>query len=155
MVEAAVKRAGGNAARDYRLEHQIGFILRRASQRHLSIFAALVPGLTSMQFAALAKLFELGPVSQNGLGRETAMDAATIKGVADRLSQRGLVTTRQNQTDRRRMVVELSPAGAKLFARLAETAFQVGDRTLAPLSTAERRSLLRLLARLTWESDSK
>ena len=149
MAEAAVKQPGGTAAQAYRLEDQIGFILRKASQRHLSIFAALVPDLTSMQFAALAKLFELGPVSQNGLGRETAMDAATIKGVVDRLSQRGLVTTRQNQTDRRRMVVELSPAGAALFARLAETAFQVSDRTLAPLSTAERKSLLRLLAKLT------
>ena len=149
MAETAVKQAGGNAARTYRLEDQIGFILRKASQRHLSIFAGLVPGLTPMQFATLAKLSELGPVSQNGLGRETAMDAATIKGVVDRLSQRGLVTTRPNQTDRRRMVVELSPAGSALFTRLAETAFQVSDRTLAPLSPGERRSLLRLLAKLT------
>ena len=149
MAEVALKRAGGDAARGYRLEHQIGFILRQASQRHLAIFAGLIPDLTSMQFAALAKLFELGPVSQNALGRETAMDAATIKGVVDRLSQRGLVTTRQDRTDRRRMVVELSPAGAALFARLAEAALQVSGRTLAPLSPAERRSLLRLLARLT------
>ncbi len=72
MAEAAVKQAGESAAQGYRLEDQIGFILRKASQRHLSIFAELVPDLTSMQFAALAKLFELGPVSQNGLGRETA-----------------------------------------------------------------------------------
>jgi len=149
MAEAAVERTGESAARDYRLDDQIGFILRKASQRHLSIFAKLVPGLTPMQFAALAKLFELGPVSQNGLGRETAMDAATIKGVVDRLSQRGLLTTRQNQTDRRRMVVELSPAGTALFARLAETACQVSDRTLAPLSPAERKSLAHLLAKLT------
>lgn len=149
MAEAEAKRAGESAAHAYRLEDQIGFILRKVSQRHLSIFAGLVPDLTSMQFAALAKIFELGPVSQNGLGRETAMDAATIKGVIDRLSQRGLVTTRPNQTDRRRMVVELSPEGAALFARLAETAFLVSGRTLAPLSPAERRSLLRLLVRLT------
>ena len=149
MAEAAVKQSGTNAAQAYRLEDQIGFILRKASQRHLSIFAELVPDLTSMQFAATAKLFELGPVSQNALGRETAMDAATIKGVVDRLSQRGLVTTRPNQTDRRRMVVELSPEGAAMFEQLADTAFQVSDRTLAPLSAAQRKTLLRLLAKLT------
>ncbi len=149
MAETAVEQTGGSAARDYRLEDQIGFILRKASQRHLSIFAGLVPGLTAMQFAALAKLFALGPLSQNGLGRETAMDAATIKGVVDRLAQRGLVTTSQNRTDRRRMVVDLSPTGAELFARLAETALQVSERTLAPLNPAERKSLLHLLARLT------
>jgi DNA-binding MarR family transcriptional regulator len=102
-----------------------------------------------MQLAALARLFEFGPVSQNALGRETAMDAATIKGVVDRLGQRGLLTTRPNQTDRRRMVVELSTEGAELFTRLTESAFQVSDRTLAPLSPAERKSLSSLLARLT------
>jgi len=149
MAEAAAKRAAGGAAEAYRLDDQVGFILRKASQRHLAIFSELIPGLTARQFAALAKLHQLGPLSQNGLGRETAMDSATVKGVVDRLGQRGLVTTRPSQTDRRRMVVELSPEGAALFRELAGSAFRATDRTLAPLSRAERRSLLALLAKLT------
>jgi len=149
MAEATVKQTAAGVARAYRLDGQIGFILRKTSQRHLSIFAELIPGLTSMQFAALAKLYELGPVSQNALGRETAMDAATIKGVVDRLGQRSLVTTRPDPNDRRRMVIELSAEGEALFRQLAEAAFHVSDRTLAPLNSAERRSLLALLAKLT------
>ena len=70
---------------DYMLDEQVGFLLRRVSQRHLGIFAERIPDLTATQFAALAKLCEVGPVSQNELGRRTAMDAATIKGVIDRL----------------------------------------------------------------------
>lgn len=149
MAEAAMRKPGDSPAHGYWLDDQIGFILRKASQRHLSIFAALLPGITSMQFAVLAKLYGLGPVSQNRLGRETAMDAATVKGVVDRLGRRGLLTTRQDQIDRRRMTVELSPAGAALFTGLAGAALQASDRTLAPLSAAERKSLLRLLAKLT------
>jgi hypothetical protein len=44
--------------------------------------------LTPTQWAALAKLTETGPCSQNQLGRLAAMDVATIKGVIDRLTAR-------------------------------------------------------------------
>jgi cobyrinic acid a,c-diamide synthase len=67
--------------RPYVLDDQIGFVLRRVTQRHLAIFSDAIPEVTTTQFAALAKLAELGPLSQNHLGRVTAMDAATIKGV--------------------------------------------------------------------------
>ena len=48
-------------------------------------------GVTPTQFAALAKLHDLGAVSQNQLGRLTAMDPATICGVVGRLIERGYV----------------------------------------------------------------
>ena len=41
---------------DYRLDDQVGFLLRVAMQRHTSIFMSkIVKGLTQTQFAALAK----------------------------------------------------------------------------------------------------
>ena len=49
----------------------------------------VIPEVTTTQFAALAKLAEQGPLSQNQLGRATAMDAATIKGVVGRLVRGG------------------------------------------------------------------
>jgi hypothetical protein len=68
----------------YVLDEQVGFALRQAQQRHTTIFAAkMIEDLTPTQWAALAKLRELGDCSQNHLGRLTAMDAATIKGVVD------------------------------------------------------------------------
>ena len=73
----------------YILEEQIGFILRQVWQRHATIFAREIGiNLTPTQWAALAKLTETGPCSQNHLGRLTAMDVATIKGVIDRLTAR-------------------------------------------------------------------
>ena len=45
---------------DYILEEQIGFVLRKASQRHIAIFAKHISELTPPQFAALAKLAEVG-----------------------------------------------------------------------------------------------
>ena len=63
----------------YKLDDQVGFVLRQAQQRHAALFASLmIEGLTPTQWAALSKLAEIGATSQNRLGRLTAMDAATI-----------------------------------------------------------------------------
>jgi DNA-binding MarR family transcriptional regulator len=133
----------------YRLDEQVGFLLRRATQRHVAIFAAhLGDDITPMQWATLAKLHELGPTSQSRLGRNTAMDGATIKGVVDRLTARGLIETRTDPEDGRRRVVSLTEAGRLLVeGRLAE-AIAATDDTLAPLTLAERVQLLGLLCRL-------
>jgi DNA-binding MarR family transcriptional regulator len=133
----------------YRLDDQIGYVLRRVTQRHLAIFAAAIPEVTTTQFAVLARLIEAGPVSQNQLGRAAAMDAATIKGVVDRLARLGLVSTSADPADRRRLTVALTDAGTSLYATRVGTALEVSDETLAPLSDDERKMLMALLARLT------
>ncbi len=133
----------------YVLDDQIGYILRRVTQRHLALFAQSLPELTTTQFAVLARLAALGPQSQNALGRETAMDAATIKGVVDRLGRQGLVATTPDAADRRRLTVTLTDQGAQTFQRLIPAALQVSAQTLAPLSPAEAATLADLLSRLT------
>lgn len=136
-------------ATDYRLDDQIGYVLRRVTQRHLSIFAAAIPEVTTTQFAVLARLAEIGPQSQNHLGRETAMDAATIKGVVDRLAKLGYVATSSDPADRRRLTVSLTAAGEQLFALRVATALAISAETLSPLSADEARLLKTLLLRLT------
>ena len=135
--------------KDYRLDDQIGYILRRVTQRHLSIFAAAIPEVTTTQFAVLARLAEIGPVSQNHLGRETAMDAATIKGVVDRLAKLGLVATTADPADRRRLTVSLTGEGTELFTSRRGTALQISADTVAPLTASEAATLQALLLRLT------
>lgn len=130
----------------YRLDDQVGFLLRQVGQRHTALFAGVMGAdLTPTQWAVLAKLHEAGPQSQNLLGRQTAMDAATIKGVVDRLVRRGLATTEADSEDGRRLLVALSPEGQELVAQLTAKALQVTEDTLAPLDAAQRRSLLALL----------
>ncbi len=136
-------------ASSYRLDEQIGYVLRRVTQRHLAIFAAAIPEVTTTQFAVLARLAEIGPQSQNHLGRATAMDAATIKGVVDRLAKLGLVATNADPADRRRLTVSLTEAGEGLFADRMATALAVSADTVAPLTPDEARLLKDLLLRLT------
>jgi DNA-binding MarR family transcriptional regulator len=137
------------AVQSYRLDDQVGFILRKVSQRHGSIFAELmVEGLTTTRFAVLAKLFERGPLAQNELGRQTAMDAATIKGVVDRLVLRDLVAVKPDPRDGRKRVVELSEKSRDMMDEIIPLGIGITERTLDPLDATEQAELLRLLGKI-------
>jgi DNA-binding MarR family transcriptional regulator len=133
-------------ARPYALEQQVGFLLRRAQQRHLALFnAQMAEDLTPQQFAALAKVAEGGPISQNALGRRTAMDQSTINGVVRRLLVRGLLAKGRDVDDRRLAILALTAEGRRVLARVLPLASDITEATLAPLGEADRRTLLRLL----------
>lgn len=114
----------------YQLSTQVGFNLRRANQRHVAIFSKHVEGLTPTQFATLARLYESGTLSQNKLGRLTAMDSATIKGVVERLKAKELVVSRADLTDQRLRLVELTDHGKAVFARTQVQAQAAGRKRL-------------------------
>ena len=136
-------------ASGYRLEEQVGYILRQASQRHAAIFGARIPEqLTTTQFATLVRLQEVGPCSQNKLGRLTAMDAATIKGVTDRLIQRGFVEAKVDPEDGRRRMLALTPQGLDVVARAIPAGLEISAETLEPLSAEEQEQFMTLLRRL-------
>jgi DNA-binding MarR family transcriptional regulator len=133
----------------YVLDEQIGFQLRVAMQRHTSIFTSqMIEGLTQTQFASLAKLYEVGPCSQNHLGRLIFLDAATIKGVVDRLSLRGFLTASNDPTDKRRRAVVLTEEGRRVTEAAIKVAAQITADTLVPLTEEERRTVARLLKKL-------
>jgi DNA-binding MarR family transcriptional regulator len=146
---ATLKKSARPAKPGYILDEQIGFILRQVSQRHASIFARDIGiNLTPTQWAALAKLNETGPCSQNQLGRLTSMDVATIKGVIDRLTARGLTETSPDPEDGRRLLVSLTRAGQQMAEKAAPNALAISRETLAPLDSKERETLFALLSRL-------
>jgi DNA-binding MarR family transcriptional regulator len=133
----------------YVLDEQVGFILRQVYQRHAALFAERFgDDVTPTQWAVIAKLAEVGDCSQNLLGRLTAMDVATIKGVVERLARRGLVETKPDVEDRRRLTLSLSAAGKDMFEAKAGIAAAISEETLAPLAPADREALLRLLHQL-------
>ena len=136
-------------ATEYRVDQQIGFFLRQANQRHVAIFTnRMGDRLTTTQWAALSKLREIQPTSQNQLGRETAMDVATIKGVVDRLVARDFIQSEADPKDGRRLVLSLTSEGEAALTRNVGTARAVTEETLAPLTSGERMMLIELLTKI-------
>ncbi len=138
-------------ASDYALEDQIGHLLRRANQRHTSIFFESLSDqkLTPTQFAALVKIGDEKEVSQNRLGRLTAMDPATILGVVKRLGDRKLIAAHPDPNDGRRSLWRLSSRGERLLTEVLPIATRITRHTLAPLSRGEQSTLLGLLRKLS------
>jgi DNA-binding MarR family transcriptional regulator len=144
-----VTPAEGSERARYLLDEQAGFLMRVAMQRHTSLFMSrMIEGLTQTQFAALAKLYEVGPCSQNYLGRLIYLDAATIKGVVDRLNVRGFVSALADPNDRRRRAVALTNRGREVTESAMAVAARITAATLAPLTAEEQRLVVRLLKKL-------
>jgi DNA-binding MarR family transcriptional regulator len=133
----------------YVLEDQPGFLLRLALRRHTTIFTENMDDLTPPQFSVVVKLLEIGPTSQNYLGRLVAFDQATIKGIVDRLSARGLVDLCPDPSDKRRRAVVLTDKGQKLAERSIKKAEDITEQTIEPLTRAEQQTFVRLLKKLT------
>jgi len=134
----------------YLLDEQIGYLLRQALQRNSEIFFSLMPGeLTPTRFAVMAKLDEMGSLSQNELGRHTAMDVATTKGVVERLRKLDLVQTEQDPNDARKHIIKLTGTGEKMYGSITGKAFEVSAKTLEALTCSEAQVLTALLQKLT------
>lgn len=137
-------------ASDYEFSEQIGHLLRRAYQRHLAIFSQTIddPQLTAVQFAVLSANRRLGPSSMSDLGKATAIDGATVRGIIERLQARGLVELQANPDDRRKSVVELTERARTLLDQTTPTAARISELTMADLNAVERVAVLHLLRKL-------
>src|SRR5712671_1724783 len=134
------KTAASPAQRPYRIEDQIGYLLRRAHQRASAIFQMSIgdPNITPTQYSSMAKLNEYTELSQNLLGRLVGMDKATMQGVVRRLKDR-------DPGDARRTLLSLTTEGQRTVNKLLLNGPAVSRETLKPLNGAEQRQLLELL----------
>ena len=133
---------------EYRLDDQVGYKLRLASQRHLEIFSQHLSDITPTQFSILARLYEIGETSQNQLGRLVAMDAATTKGVITRLLEKDLVEARADPNDARRLQISLTKTGYELTIDAIEKAHKITEDTVANLNGRDVKRLLELLDKI-------
>jgi DNA-binding MarR family transcriptional regulator len=133
---------------DYRLDDAAGFLLRRAHQRATEHFNAVMDrhDVTPVQFAAMAKLLEMQPLSQNQLGRLTAMDPATISSVIARLVKRGWIVQAADPNDARLVMLSLSSEGRAAAEEMRAVAGEVTARILQPIPARDRARFMRLLA---------
>ena len=138
-----------HAKPSYTLDDAPGFLLRVALRTHTAIFTAkMIEGLTGPQFSTLAKLREVGPCSQNHLGRLIHYDSATITGVITRLKARDLITSNEDPLDPRRREVDLTDKGRRIADAAIETVREISRETFSPLSQQEFRTLTGILKKI-------
>jgi DNA-binding MarR family transcriptional regulator len=103
-------------------------------------------GLSHSQAAALAVLDAAGralPLSH--LARYLTQEAQSTTELADRLERRGLVRRTRDARDRRLVLLELTPEGREVAARIQPGIAEGGEQLLSPLNERERAKLAELL----------
>ena len=109
-------------------------------------------GMRAPEFVVLRHLYEVGPISQQELGRALRIHASNLVALIDELESGGALIRRRDPDDRRRYLLELTDDGLRRLAE-AESAVQASDaEMLAPLTKAERDRLRAYLIKLAGHS---
>ena len=127
-----------------------GHLIRRAQQIAVAEFAraAVAHDVTPVQFAFMHAMLQTPGVDQITLAKRVAFDAATSGSVIGRLEAKGWVRRDADPQDRRRKLLFLTPAGARALAAMNTAVAAAQSQMLAPLSAADQKVFLRLLAQL-------
>lgn len=129
------------------------FLLKRLGMRakELSLEGYEQLDVHPYHYAILAALDEGSSETQGALADSLGYDRGQLVGLLDELEEKGLVERRRDPHDRRRHVVQMTPAGRKALGRLRTLAERLEAAFLAPLDDEERQVLHGLLLRLAEE----
>ena len=81
---------------------------------------------------------EYQETDQHTLGREVGIDRTNVADVLRRLEQRGLLTRRKGEVDRRAVLARLTPTGEKVTREMFKSMQRAQARLLEPLPPKER-----------------
>jgi DNA-binding MarR family transcriptional regulator len=105
-------------------------------------------GVGATEMMTLAQLFTSGPCTPTDLAEFLSITTASMTALLDRLEAGGHIARRRHPTDRRRLLVELSPqARATLVAMFAYTG-QATASAAASFSAEELTAVRRFLGEL-------
>lgn len=138
-------------AQEYRFSDQIGHLLRRAYQRHATIFQQTVPDsqLTAAQFVVLCAVRDCERSLISEIVQATAIDEASVRGIVERLKWRELLAVASEPGDGRNMSISLTPAGRALVEKTVPFAQRISEITFGELDPAERTAILDLLRKMS------
>jgi MarR family transcriptional regulator, lower aerobic nicotinate degradation pathway regulator len=133
-----------------RLRSLASWLLNQNAVTARQLVAGRLAGVSAHRYhySMLAALDEFGPMSQAALGRRVGLDRSDVAAAVAELAGRELLERAADPLDRRRNSVRITPAGLEQLRALDRIVATAQDELLAPLSAAERRQLLELLARL-------
>jgi MarR family transcriptional regulator, temperature-dependent positive regulator of motility len=114
-------------------------VYRRASEAVL--------GMTLKEYMALTNLRDQRGVTQQALADALHLDPNNCVLLLNVLESGRLAERRRDPSDRRRHIVELTPAGRQALERADRALESVEDEVLGALSRTERETLYRLLVR--------
>ncbi|HET6860207.1 MAG TPA: MarR family transcriptional regulator [Streptomyces sp.] len=133
---------------------RLGFLLaRHGAITDTRIRRALGVGGLTPRHAMTLMYLDAGPMSQQTLIERLEVDPSQLVGILNDLERDELVHRRRDPADRRRHIVEMTPAGASALRSMNKALDEVERALFADLSQCDRKSLRELLGRIKIPAD--
>ncbi|HOD34307.1 MAG TPA: MarR family transcriptional regulator [Syntrophales bacterium] len=128
-------------------ENCLHFLIAKVNQRINGIFKSRLQrfGLTPVQSAVLAVLYEEEGLSAGEIGMRLVLDSATISGILDRMEKDNWIIKKISPNDGRLLEISLTEKALKVREEMWSEIEACHQEALRPLKIEERILLERFL----------
>ena len=134
----------------YRSQSGVGYLLKRAHSMMLDVIEPVLEerGFTFVQYVILSWLRDGIAVNPKDICFQFRHNSGALTRVIDQLAERGFLERVRRDRDRRKVELQLTPAGREAVERLIPLVVEKLNLALADFSSAEVQDFLRLLIKL-------
>jgi MarR family transcriptional regulator for hemolysin len=149
LLERA-RKADEGATRAFKLEDHLFFYFSQILARRTRAINAQLRrfGLDYPRWRVLAVLQEHSGATMGRLADLTSVDRTTLTRTLGLMEEARLVARQERESDRRSLVISLTPKGRRMFARILPLTLAETDRALTDFSSAEIAALRDWLKRI-------
>ncbi|SEG26219.1 homoprotocatechuate degradation operon regulator, HpaR [Jhaorihella thermophila] len=128
-------------------ERSLPIALLRARERVMGPIRGMLSkaGITEQQWRVLRVLEEEGPLDPTRIAELACLLLPSLTRILQKLDDKGLIHRRPDPEDRRKQIVQISPAGRELITANLPTAIKLNDRVREQLGPEKYETLLDLL----------
>lgn len=134
----------------YKAQSSVGYLIKRAQSLMWDVMEPVLEaqGFTFVQYQILAWLRDGIAVNPKDLCAQFRHNSGALTRVIDQLAERGFLVRARRDRDRRKVELELTPAGRELVEMLIPHVVEKLNLALADFSSAEVQEFIRLLHKL-------
>src|SRR5580704_13895240 len=134
----------------YKAQLSVGYLVKRAHSLMLDIMEPVIEqrGFSFIQYVVLTCLNDGIAVNPKDICTQYRHDSGALTRVIDQLAERGLLERVRRDRDRRKVELQLTPAGRETIESLIPLVVDKLNEILTDFSKTEFQELLRLLVKL-------
>jgi DNA-binding MarR family transcriptional regulator len=134
----------------YKAQLSVGYLVKRAHSLMLDIMEPVIEqrGFSWIQYVVMSALRDGIAVNPKVICTQYRHDSGALTRIIDQLAERGLLERVRRDRDRRKVELQLTPAGRETIESIIPSVVDKLNEVLTDMSKAEVQELLRLLVKL-------
>ena len=137
-------------ASTYKAQIGVGYLVKRAHSLMLDILEPVIEqrGFSFIQYVVLSSLRDGIAMNPKAICVQYRHDSGALTRIIDQLAERGLLERVRRDRDRRKVELQLTPAGRETIESIVPLVVDKLNEVLTDFSKTEVQELLRLLVKL-------